>query len=460
MRRTLDALCTQTYPASQFEVRVIADGCVDDTVQMLRHYEAPFALNVAEQPGKGASTARNFGAKEARSKLLLFLDDDVEPQPVLVEEHVLAHHNRSGKQPGVVVAPYRPTFREVGFLQMQLRAWWEGVFEAVSRPGHRFTYKDLLGGNVSVDAGLFANLGGFEEHADLRAHEDYEFGVRLINAGASFTGAPAALARHHELSDLTRAIRRKHQEGIADLFLACRHPDIVETLPFFRPRPIGVRPHTTGLLKRLAFAPPAVRKALIGFLRNTLHLLERIRLRNEWNRTLALLLAYAYWCGVAESATSHQTLTQLIGDLEKHIAAMPTTRPLNIDLRLGVEGAESRLDEERPMAAQVHFGPRQIGLIPAQPGAEPLRGAHLRSILATTLAVPFLEALALEGITNPMFVTELVSQASRDALAESIRRRAPWFGPIKQGKMWFEQYSQWNELEWRRSLQSQKDDLP
>jgi hypothetical protein len=39
-----------------------------------------------------------------------------------------------------------------------------------------------------------------------------------------------------------------------------------------------------------------------------------------------------------------------------------------------------------------------VGHILPQPGAEPLRGVHLRRILATTLAAPLLKALACEGI--------------------------------------------------------------
>lgn len=457
VRRTLDALCRQNYPASQFEVRVVADGCVDNTVQMLQHYEAPFTLHIiqegrpAEGVGTGPPAARNAGAKKARGGLLLFLDDDVEPSPALVGEHVLAHENR--KQGGVVVAPYPPAFPKVGFLQMQLRAWWEGVFEAFSRPGHRFTYKDLLSGNLSIDAHLFARMGGFDEHPDIFSHEDYEFGVRLIKAGVPFASAPGALARHHEVSDLHRVIRRKRREGVADVYLARLHPEISETLPLVRPWLTGIGPQTTGILKRLAFTPSGVRETLFALLRNNLRLLERMRLRDEWNRFSALLQAYAYWCGVAESVKSHRTFNRLLADIEKHIAATPPAVPLQIDLQLGIETAERRLDEERPSAAKLHVGPRAVGLIPAKPGAEPLKGAHLRPILATTLAVPFLEALALEGAPGPvphclpMFVTEQVSQATREALAQSIRRRGPWFGPVQQGKMWYEQYSQWNEFE-------------
>lgn len=460
LRRTLDALCKQSYPASQFEVHVVADGCVDNTVEMLQRYQAPFSLRVTEQPGKGSSAARNRGANEARGALLLFLDDDVEPLPELVAEHVRAHHIGSdgqleeGKQHRVVVAPYPPSFEATGFLQNKLRHSWEGFFEAARQPGHRFTYKDLLSGNVSIAAHLFAQIGGFREHHALQAHEDYELGVRLLKAGVSFSSAPAALARHHETSDLQGILRRKRHEGKADVFLARWHPDISETLPFFRPRLTHIRPLTTILLKRLAFAPPPLQKTLFALLRNSLSLLERLRLREEWSRFFALLQSYAYWCGIVESAASHRALTQLLAEMENCVANSPKTPPLELDLRAGLESAERRLDEERPMAAHLRYGARDVGLIPAQPGAEPLRGAHLRPMLATTFAIPFLEALALDSEITSTFAEECADSLSPEVLAQSIRCQAPWVGRLNQHHMWFEQYTQWNEFEQQRS---QKD---
>lgn len=413
LRRTLDALCKQTAtagntPAPQFDVHVVADGCVDGTVEMLRHYQAPFALQVTELGrsaggrGMGAAAARNRGAIQARGSLLIFLDDDVEPLPELVAEHVRAHHE-CRQQQRVVLGPYPPAYRQAGFLQSRLRAWWESIFQAAGHPGHRFTYKDMLGGNVSISAHLFAQLGGFHEHPALYNHQDYEFGIRLIKAGVSFSAAPAAMARHHEVTDLRRVVRRKRNEGIADVFLSKQHPDISETLPFVRPRLTGIGPRITTLLKRFAFVPSPTRHILIALLGKNMHLLERMslplqnmRLRDQWNHLFALLQAYAYWCGVAQSLTSYRRLSQRIRHIEDNIAATPPAPPLDLDLSQGLASAEQRLDELRPAAVKLRFGDRVVGLIPAQPGAEPLRGAHLRPLLATTLTPSSLEGLAFE----------------------------------------------------------------
>ena len=57
--RLLHALQDGSFPASRFEVVVIADGCTDDTAAVLRTLSWPFSLQVLEQdPGRGAGPAR------------------------------------------------------------------------------------------------------------------------------------------------------------------------------------------------------------------------------------------------------------------------------------------------------------------------------------------------------------------------------------------------------------------
>src|SRR5262245_19563251 len=118
LRQTLDALSAQTYPLQQVEVLVVADGCVDGTVEMLRRYRAPFGMRIIEQQGQGPAAARNQGAAHATGRLLLFLDDDVKVVPSLIEAYVSAHQ----RCPGQVVVGYLPPVLESqeGFFRIQL----------------------------------------------------------------------------------------------------------------------------------------------------------------------------------------------------------------------------------------------------------------------------------------------------------------------------------------------------
>jgi len=408
LRRTLDALCVQTCPLQQVEVIVVANGCTDGTAETLRHYQAPFALHAIEQPGRGPAAARNHGAAQAKGRLLIFLDDDIEPVPVLVEAHLRAHADRPGR---VVVGYVPPVIQEpADIFRIELRGWWEAMFQPMRHRAHRFGYWNLLSGNFSLEAELFARVGGFDP--TLWCHEDYELGIRLIKTGASFSFAAAALGHHHEVTDLNRSLRRKYQEGRADVMIGRRYPDLCPSMLLAQFGEPWSR--LSRILRPLAFAWPAGGDRLAAGLRGMLTVLEGMRLHGRWRRLLYNLLDYWYWRGVAEEFGTRHALADFLQNSLNHSSG--DGPEIEIDLRDGLAAAEQRLDVERPAALHIRYGPQPVGHIAPRPGTERLRGAHLRRILATDLARPMLKALALDGVNDVAFdsdwvLTELAMQS-------------------------------------------------
>ncbi|MBD0340171.1 MAG: glycosyltransferase, partial [Microcoleus sp. Co-bin12] len=205
-------------------------SCIDDTLAMLQDYKAPFKLQAIEVNCRSASIARNTGAAIATGQLLLFLDDDIEALPPLVESHARVHRERPGS---AVMGPYPPKLQGgTRFFDVEVRSWWEDKFYQMSREDHRFTYQDLLSGNLSLDAELFARLDGFDSGFANCGGEDYEFGLRLLKADVSFVLAPEAVGYHyeHETNNLDRSFRRSRQEGRSDVLIGRRHPELRPTL--------------------------------------------------------------------------------------------------------------------------------------------------------------------------------------------------------------------------------------
>jgi len=153
LRRTVDALKSQIYPLQKIEVLIVADGCTDDTVEMLGHYEAPFPLKIIPQSQLGPAEARNQGAAQASGDLFIFLDDDMR-QRRLSSRHM---QKLMKQRPGHVVIGYLPPSLTLpnSFLGIGLRRWWGWTFQMMRQPGHRYTYRDLLTGNFSIEAILF-----------------------------------------------------------------------------------------------------------------------------------------------------------------------------------------------------------------------------------------------------------------------------------------------------------------
>lgn len=390
LQRTLTALAAQAFPHQDMEVLVVADGCTDGTTEKLRHFRKPFALQVIEQAELGAAAARNRGAEHATGRLLLFLDDDIEASPSLVEAHVCAHQKGSDQ----VVIGYVPPVVLSGrmdFFNIDRRDWWESKFYAMRQHGYRYAYSDLLSGNFSLKAELFARVGGFDP--SFRCREDYELGMRLIKARADFCFVVDALGYHHEATDLDHSLKRKYEEGKADVLMGRRHPELRPLLPLASLKPHSLPGH---IPRVLAFRCPAAIKAITVIVQQALDLLEWVRMRKLWGRLRGGLYTYWYWRGVAEKLGTRSAVRIFLQSSPDH--PHEEGCDIEIDLYKGLEAAEGRLDRERPASIRILFGQHFVGCIPPQPGAELLRGAHLRPILSTRMAQPMLIALAMEGV--------------------------------------------------------------
>lgn len=436
LRRLLDALCSQSYAPQLFEVVVVADGCSDDTVAMLRSYQAPYALRIITQPALGAAEARNVGARKARAPLLLFVDDDVEPTPHWIAAHVRAHDTMPGS---VVLGPYPPVPRATRCLFRQLmRHWWLAKFAQLAAPGHRFTYQDLLTGNLSLSADLWQQVGGLDPR--FRASgEDYELGVRLLQSGAPFVFAPDALGYHHEYETMTLAgaLRRAYNEGRTDVMMGWKHPSLRPTLACVLWRRQSTR-RQRALVRGLYLLRGRGDGVAHGLTHLLLPLLERAGLRQLWRKLYDSLRHYWYIRGVTEELSPARAWASYAWAID---SAQLTEPALTLDLRAGLAQAEARLDAERPRHVTLHYGPHQLGVMASTPGTEPWRGAHLRPFLLGEAGPALLHALALEGVIDPSPTTD------RQQLAEAILRMRPFYGPAGQPALWAEQYHQWDRLE-------------
>jgi glycosyltransferase involved in cell wall biosynthesis len=409
--RTLEKLCCQTYPAKKMEVIVVADGCRDDTAERVTEFWAPFILRIVEQRASGQSVARNLGSSLANGEILLFLDDDILADPYLVEAHCAVHANRQD-QVGIGYVPLMHN-RQPGFFQVELRGWWEDMFEPMLRPGYRYKYSDLLSGNMSISAGFFRQVGGFDPH--IHCHEDYELGLRLLNAGAQFIFCPSALGWHISHIDIKGALKRKYEEGIADVYLGTLYPELNPILAFSLLEQNALWP--SRVLKILAFHWSALGDWLVGIFRWSLTALEFFKMRVLWLRILMGLLGYWYWRGIADQFNSRQATKDLIGLSEKPQKKRQKGLQggiddlglkyddyfctqdcdLDVDLCEGIETAMASVDRQRPYSLGIMFGSELIGCIPAKPGAEKLRGVHLQAVIMGRYAKYWFDRFEIES---------------------------------------------------------------
>lgn len=407
----LEALSCQDWPAETLEAIIVADGCTDHTADVVAAWHPPFAARLVQQTASGPAAARNRGAAEARGRYLVFLDDDIQAAPGFVRAHVDAHAGTPGQ---VVIGHLPARVRGTGFFAIALRGWWDAMFQPMWKPGHRFTFRDLLSGNFSLEREAFEAAGGFE--TGLRCHEDYELGLRLLEAGAQFRFAPDAAGVHDERTDLRASMNRKFEEGRADVWLLARRPGLFPVLP------LGYLPVDSSRRRRLrwlAVGSPRAGDAVAWVLRQRLRLYERLRFRYRWRAMLEDLFFYWYWRGVVAAGGPPD-----LEAMRRRAADEPIADALEIDLAQGLDTAERQLDRDRPAAIRLRYGPHAVSDVAAVPGTERLRGAHLCPLLAERFIDPYTRALAIAGALPPVVDVNRVLAECKGADTPDVSRQA------------------------------------
>src|SRR5204862_2528736 len=163
----------QTAPPESFEVLVVADA-KEEQPDALEDAAAGrgYAARVVRAGRPGASAARNAGWRAAAAPLVLFLDDDILPEPALVAEHLAWHRRHPEDEVGVLgQVRWADELRVTPFMR-----WLEhGIqFDYPNIEGTEAGWGRFYTANVSVKRALVERVGGFEEDALPFGYEDLD----------------------------------------------------------------------------------------------------------------------------------------------------------------------------------------------------------------------------------------------------------------------------------------------
>lgn len=222
LRRTLSALCLQTW--RDFSVVVVDDCSPEPVVEWLGTLAFPFPLRILRtQSNSGPAAARNLAVRSSEADLIVFLDDDVVPDPGLLSNHatVMATCGPRTVSIGPLRAPadWKPT------------PWnrWEAdtlavEYERMAQGEYQPTWRQFFTGNATVRREDFLAVGGFDE-AFARA-EDIEFAYRLACRGARFVFEPKAIGWHYAHRSLASWRKIPGQYAAFDLSIDQLHPEL------------------------------------------------------------------------------------------------------------------------------------------------------------------------------------------------------------------------------------------
>jgi SAM-dependent methyltransferase len=217
LRRTLAGLEAQTVQG--FETIVVVDGT--DRPTPLDDAAHP-RVRVEIQAQAGPASARNHGVQCTTRPLVLFLDDDTIPVPVLIAEHLARHR----AEPAAEVVVVGRTTWHADVAGDSLNKWLATLGIAPDDPpdeGDPRSFHRFRASNVSLKRSFFVVAGGFDPELPFD-HEDLDLGWRLAQRGMLLRVAPAALAEHLQPYGWPKLTTRLEGAARGEHRMQAKHP--------------------------------------------------------------------------------------------------------------------------------------------------------------------------------------------------------------------------------------------
>lgn len=228
VERLLSSLREQTVDADRFEIIVVDDASGDETPSTLEKFSAalPNLIWRSFDRGRGPATARNRGVQLARGRLILFLDDDVEAAPDLIETHLGLHRDAGDPSLGILGrVDWHADLDITPFMRWLDTSGLQFAYDTWLRPGRIDPpYAAFYTANLSMHRDLFVRAGGFDERFPYPAYEDMELAWRLHPLGFQMHYRPQAQVFHTRAIDLPTFRRRMARAAESALLLAAVQP--------------------------------------------------------------------------------------------------------------------------------------------------------------------------------------------------------------------------------------------
>lgn len=232
------AAAAADWPAADFEVLVIDNGCTDATPEVAAQLAAAHPnVRVVREDRLGLCPARNRAAAEARGRFVAFVDDDAEIAPDYLRAlDRLAREERSWGCAGGVI--------EVGWLSPP-PPWWEPGLDFIFNFLYVGSFRRPLappeivyGTNMVFPTRLLRRIGGFDETIGLRGDlhgrprrmltgDDTELQYRLYAMRRRVIWEPALRVRHWirpDRVDREYLRRRAETSGRSLAVIERKHP--------------------------------------------------------------------------------------------------------------------------------------------------------------------------------------------------------------------------------------------
>lgn len=201
------------FRPSPFEYLITADGCTDDTVDVIKR-EFPTAKLIINEEGKGSVASRDCMIRESKADLVLALDDDSYPDQM---DCLTTLHDLFVQNPNLAIVTFPQRTDEYPETLTQ-----ENFGEA-----HAVRSFPCSGACLRVST--YRSLRGFEPMF-FHMYEEPDYALQCVAAGWEVLYTPLITIRHHWTGSGRSELRNHHRHARNELWstvMRCPFPQML-----------------------------------------------------------------------------------------------------------------------------------------------------------------------------------------------------------------------------------------
>jgi glycosyltransferase involved in cell wall biosynthesis len=308
LKRVLQAYDRQMAD-TRFEILAVDDGSTDSTYEVLCSYRPQrYSLRVEQmEVNGGPSRARNRAIPLITTPLMMFVGDDMLPQPGFIQGHLDLHRRYPQENMAFLGKVVWPRDLPTNTLMQHIDGIGGQQFSYYyMRPGRAYDFRHFYTCNISLKTVFLKTLGRwFDPGFDLVGYEDVELGYRLARRGMRIVYHDQMVMEHYHYHNVWSFARRQRNSGKMFDVLLRKQPALLAY------RPIG---SLYGRILKLAAAGAAGKPAAtenLAWLENSAC---RLAAFYEWlpdslvDSLYTSLFDYFFFAGVIDGLRGGQAL--------------------------------------------------------------------------------------------------------------------------------------------------------